>query len=262
MQGLAGGGVVAAGVSGVHGWRNLSGKTPLDVGKGAIKNLEGMAKEGGVLHKLFGSSVESANLLSQLKGENVENILRAVAEKHEISKDHIDAVMGEVSKFRNGIDNPHAEKLGEIQEKLHGLTQNPEALIGDLRKATTEELVKATKKTEADIAKVFETSVADIEKLFEAGNTDLKKAGRAVLTEAENAGRKAMGVMKYERANMWEKPFVAFESMSTKGKCGLGAVVAASALGIAMLSNRMGKSHADQIADRRAASPEGVALSS
>lgn len=67
----------------------------------------------------------------------------------------------------------------------------------------------------------------------------ITKPVKPLMKTIGDVGRKIISAVKYEKAAWYEKPIVAFEAMSTKGKLGLGALVTASTLGTAyMLSGR------------------------
>ncbi len=116
---------------------------------------------------------------------------------------------------------------------------------GDLTKALTEEL-KTTGKNAEEAGKI----ASDFLKTTE-------KDGKALFTSTENAVRRLVGASKYKSASWHEKPFVAFESMSTKGKVGLGALAVATTVAVAGLMSRGGKSHVEQLDAQRGTTPDG-----
>lgn len=75
-----------------------------------------------------------------------------------------------------------------------------------------------------------------------------------LLQEATRLGQQVADAQKLRDAAVYKKPLIAFESMTTSGKIGLGAVVMGSALGAAYLLNQWrarGESHVERLQRER-----------
>jgi hypothetical protein len=77
-----------------------------------------------------------------------------------------------------------------------------------------------------------------------------KKEIKPLFAEAEKSARRFVGAVKYEKAAWYQKPLVAFEAMSTKGKVAVGAIAAASSLGAAYMINHMRSGKSSDSAER------------
>jgi len=203
-------------------------KEPLEAGKAGGKALiEGTTKLFAD-HKITPATLETAYTRAMLKA----------GEKMGFDAGPFLTKMQNLKKYPEF--NP--DKIGELFKDLLEY-----AKAGFKKAPTVHEQVQLSnefKRTFAEtIAETAGKTGAEKEKLVTEYLALGEKEMKSFLSTLENSGRKLVGAVKYEKASWMKKPLVAFESMSTKGKVGLGALVTASALGAAYAINsiRSGK---------------------
>jgi hypothetical protein len=256
---LAGGAVIGTGVG--YGVSAVSGRhlNKLKI-EGTVKEIGSFAKDTG---KSFIGDIErfSKEYKFAERGVNMQTFQTASNRASLKFAEKIGLDTAETAanlKFFNSIKAEtfqDAENIGAYFKKLIEITTKQTKAVIE-KYPTVGDYTKLNKESHQLMADTLAETiglVGDERTKFVKDYMDTTaKYVKSTLGKLESLGRKVVGAVKYENAAWYEKPIVAFEAMSTKGKIGIGALVAASTLGAAFVINRLsGSKDTDQTAPSR-----------